>query len=37
MLGIESNKVVSHPISYAWENYQKLSQEDYEIAKMLSI
>ena len=37
MVGIESNKVVTHPISYAWENYQKLSQEDYEIAKMLSI
>ncbi len=37
MVGIESNKIVTHPISYAWENYQKLSQEDYEIAKMLSI
>ncbi len=37
MVGIESNKIVTHPISYAWENYTNTSMEDYEIAKMLSI
>ena len=34
---IKNNKNVTHPISYAWENYQKLSQEDYKNKKMLSI
>ncbi|ACZ00894.1 MULTISPECIES: 6-phosphofructokinase [Streptobacillus] len=37
MVGIESSTVVTHKLSYAWENYHKKSQEDYDIAMMLSV
>ncbi|WP_156299632.1 6-phosphofructokinase [Streptobacillus canis] len=37
MVGVESSNVVTHKLSYAWENYNKKSQEDYDIAMMLSV
>ena len=38
MVGIESEKVVYHKLSYAWENYSKASKrDDYLMANMLSI
>lgn len=37
MVGIESGKVTTHKLSYAWENYSKSSEEDYKIATMLSL
>lgn len=37
MVGVQSSKVVTHKLSYAWENYSKKSQEDYDVAMMLSI
>lgn len=36
MVGIQSEKIVSLPICYAWENYTKTSQRDYDIANLLS-
>ena len=35
MVGMESGKVTTHKLSYAWENYSKSSEEDYRIATML--
>lgn len=37
MVGVDSEKVVTHELSYAWENYSKKSQKDYDIAMMLSV
>lgn len=37
MVGMESGKVTTHKLSYAWENYSKSSEEDYKIAAMLSL
>lgn len=37
MVGIQSEKVVTHKLSYAWENYSKTSDADYKIANMLSL
>ena len=37
MVGVESSNIVTHKLSYAWENYHKISQEDYEVAMMLSV
>ena len=37
MVGMESGKVTTHKLSYAWENYSKSSEEDYRIAAMLSL
>ncbi|WP_067322286.1 6-phosphofructokinase [Streptobacillus felis] len=37
MVGVESSNVVTHKLSYAWENYHKKSQADYDIAMMLSV
>lgn len=36
MIGIEGNKIVTHPISHAWEGVRELSQEDYDLAMTLS-
>ena len=36
MVGIESNKVVTHPIAYAWEHKKAIDQKDYELALVLS-
>ena len=37
MVGIQSEKITTHPLSYAWENYSKSSFADYAIANMLSL
>lgn len=37
MLGLEKTDVVSHKLSYAWENYAKKNQENYDVAMMLSV
>ena len=37
MVGIQSEEVTTHKLSYAWENYSKSSEEDYKIATMLSL
>ena len=37
MVGMESGKVTTHKLPYAWENYSKSSEEDYRIATMLSL
>ena len=37
MVGMESGKVTTHKLSYAWENSSKSSEEDYRIATMLSL
>ena len=37
MVGMQSGKVTTHTLSYAWENYNKTSEEDYKIANMLSL
>ena len=38
MVGLQSEKVTTHPLSYAWENYHtKTSFNDYAIANMLSL
>ena len=37
MVGIQSEKVTTHPLAYAWENYTKSSFADYAIANMLSL
>ena len=37
MVGVENTKVVTHPLEYAWENYEKKDQRFYDIAMMLSI
>jgi 6-phosphofructokinase 1 len=36
MVGIESNKLVTYPISHAWEAAHKLDQKDYELAIALA-
>lgn len=36
MVGMESNKLVTHPISYAWEGERTLSLDDYNLALKLS-
>ncbi len=36
MVGIEANKLVTHPISYAWEHKKTLDERDYELALILS-
>lgn len=36
MVGIESNKVVTHPIAYAWEHKKAIDAKDYELALVLS-
>lgn len=37
MVGMEGNKIVTHPISYAWEGQRFTSiSEDFEIARVLS-
>lgn len=37
MVGIEKTEIVTHPLEYAWENYEKKDQKFYDIAMMLSI
>lgn len=37
MVGMQSGEVTTHKLSYAWENYNKTSEEDYRIANMLSV
>ena len=37
MVGIQSEEVTTHKLSYAWENYSKASAADYLIANMLSL
>ena len=37
MVGMQSGEVTTHKLSYAWENYNKASEEDYSIANMLSL
>jgi 6-phosphofructokinase 1 len=36
MIGIESNKMVTYPISHAWENKKDIDEEDYEITLALA-
>lgn len=36
MVGIESNKVLTHPIAYAWEHKKTIDAKDYELALILS-
>ncbi len=36
MVGIECNKIVTHPISYAWEEEHSLNKKDYELALIFS-
>lgn len=36
MVGIEANKLVTHPISYAWEQKKTIDERDYELALILS-
>lgn len=36
MVGMESGVITTHKLSYAWENYSKSSQDDYDIAYLLS-
>lgn len=37
MVGVESSNIVTHKLSYAWENYSKKSQHDFDVAMMLSV
>ena len=37
MVGIQSEEVTTHKLSYAWENYSKASVADYAIANILSL
>ncbi len=37
MVGIQSEEVTTHKLSYAWENYSKASSADYAVANMLSL
>ena len=37
MVGMQSGEGTTHKLSYAWENYNKTSEEDYRIANMLSV
>lgn len=37
MLGVQNTEIVTHKLSYAWENYSKKVQKNYEMAMMLSI
>ncbi|MGM0508819.1 MAG: 6-phosphofructokinase [Fusobacteriota bacterium] len=36
MIGIESNELVTYPISHAWEKKKVLNEKDYELAMTLS-
>lgn len=36
MIGIESNKLVTYPLSYSWENKKKIDDKDYELAVTLA-
>lgn len=36
MVGIEANKLVTHSISYAWEQKKTIDERDYELALILS-
>lgn len=36
-VGVKDSKIVTHKLSYAWENYSKKNQKEYEMAMMLSI
>lgn len=36
MVGIEANKLVTHPIAYAWEQKKTIDERDYELALILS-
>ena len=35
MVGIESNKLVTYPISHAWEAKKVINEKDYELALIL--
>ena len=37
MVGMENNKMVTHAISYAWENKTNISLDDYNLTHLLSI
>lgn len=37
MVGIEDNKLTTHKLSYAWENYAKKVQKDYDLVMNLSL
>lgn len=37
MVGIESNKLVNHKLSYAWEHYARKHQVNYDLVMNLSI
>ena len=36
MVGMESNKLVSYPISHSWKYKKDISQKDYQIAVTLA-
>lgn len=36
MVGVESNKLVTYPISHAWKYKKHISEKDYEIAMVLA-
>ena len=36
MVGIESNELVTYPISHAWETKKMLNEKDYELALLLA-
>lgn len=37
MIGMESNKLVTYPLSYAWEHKRELNEEDFELALTLAL
>ncbi|BDU50562.1 6-phosphofructokinase [Haliovirga abyssi] len=37
MIGMESNKLVTYPISYAWEHKRELNEKDFELALTLAL
>lgn len=37
MVGIEKNELITHKLSYAWENYSKKDQESFKLAMELGI
>lgn len=37
MVGIEKNELVTHKLSYAWENYGKKNQKEFKLAMELGI
>jgi 6-phosphofructokinase 1 len=36
MIGIESNKIVTYPISHAWEEKKDIDEDDYRITMTLA-